>query len=124
MRWAVMLIALVLAGGCGRTGPLVSHGKPVSYWVEKLQDRDAKERKKAVVALGHVGSADPAAIPAVIGAVKDTDATVRREAVLALLNLGSSAQEAVPALTAAQKDRDPQVRTYAAKALERIRGAK
>jgi HEAT repeat protein len=118
---AVVLV-LLLVGGCGRKEPLLSHGRPVTYWLEKLQDRDARERKKAVVALGHVGAADPEAIPAVIGAVKDRDAVVRREAVLALLN--ANARDALPALTEAQKDRDPQVRAYAAKALERIQGGK
>jgi HEAT repeat protein len=122
VRFAVLLGLLVLASGCGRTEPLTSHGRPVSYWLEQLHDRDAKARRKAVVALGHVGAADPAAIPAVIGAVRDQDAGVRREAVVALLNAG--AREAIPALTEARHDRDPQVRAYAAKALERIQGAK
>jgi HEAT repeat protein len=122
MRLAVVLIVLMLVGGCGRREPLLSHGRPVTYWLEKLQDRDAKERKKAVKALGHVGAADPAAIPAVIAAVKDRDAVVRREAVLALLNAG--AKEAMPALTEAQKDSDAQVRAYAAKALEKIQAGK
>jgi HEAT repeat protein len=124
MRFAVVVLMLAVASGCGRKGPLLSHGQPVAYWLEKAHDRDAKVRRKAVVALGHVGSADHAAIPAVIGAVKDPDAGVRREAVLALLNLGSGAREAVPSLTEAQKDRDPQARAYAAKALERIQGPK
>jgi HEAT repeat protein len=120
MRVAAVLMMVMLVGGCGRREPLLSHGRPVSYWLEKVHDRDARERKKAVVALGHVGAADSAAIPAVVGAVKDKDAVVRRQAVLALLN--ANVRDAVPALTEAQNDSDPQVRAYAAKALERIQG--
>src|SRR5262245_35577210 len=104
------LIALVgfttLLNGCGSKAPLTAHGKPVSHWVWALQDPDPKVRQKAVVALGHVGTADPAAIPAVTGAVKDRDAGVRRAAVLALLAIGPEARDALPALTEAQKDRD------------------
>jgi HEAT repeat protein len=122
VRFAVLLGLLVFVVGCGRTEPLTSHGRPVTYWLAQLHDRDAKARRKAVVALGHVGAADPTAIPAVIDATKDKDPVVRREAILALLNAG--AKEAVPALTEARNDRDPQVRAYATKALERIQGTK
>ena len=88
--------------------------------VEGLKEPDAKARKKAVVALGHAATADPAALPALTGAVKDRDASVRREAVLALLNLGPDARDAAPALTEALKDKDAKVREYAGKALERV----
>jgi HEAT repeat protein len=120
MRSFLFCCVVFLLAGCGGTEPLVSHGKPVSSWVEALRDRDARVRKKAVVALGHVGTADPAALPALIGAVKDRDLEVRRAAVLALLNLGPQAREAVPVLTEAQKDADARVRSYAVKALQRI----
>jgi HEAT repeat protein len=124
MRSVVFICLAVLIAGCGKKEPLLSHGRPVSHWLQALHDPDPKTRKKAVVALGHVGTADPAAIPAVIEAVKDADPTVRAEAVLALLNLGPAAKDAVPALTEAQNDADPKVRGYAGKALERIQGSK
>jgi HEAT repeat protein len=110
-------------GACNhKTQPLQSHGRPVSHWLEELKKPDPQARKKAITALGHVGKADPAAIPALIGALHDSDARVRDSAVLALLNLGSDAKEAVPALTDATKDKDATVRNHAAKALERIQG--
>jgi HEAT repeat protein len=115
---------IVVLAGCAKKEPLLSHGQPVSHWLQALHDPDPKTRKKAIVALGHVGTADPAAIPAVIDAIKDSDPTVRAEAVLALLNLGPDAKEAVPALTEAQSDKDAKVREYAAKALERVQGRK
>jgi HEAT repeat protein len=113
-----------LASGCGKKEPLLSHGQPVSHWLGVLKDPNPQARKKAVTALGHVGAADPDAIPAVVGAVKDPDPAVRAEAVLALLNLGPVAKEAVPILEEARSDRDPKVREYAWKALERIQGSK
>ncbi|HEY1860092.1 MAG TPA: HEAT repeat domain-containing protein [Gemmataceae bacterium] len=124
MRFILFISLAVLAAGCAKKEPLLSHGQLVSHWLEVLNDPNPQNRKKAVTALGHVGSADPEAIPAVISAVKDPDATVRAEAVLALLNLGPAAKEAVPTLEEARSDRDPKVREYAAKTLERVQGTK
>jgi HEAT repeat protein len=123
-RCVFVLCLSILIAGCGKKEPLLSHGQPVSHWLQTLHDPDPKTRKKAVVALGHVGTADAAAIPAVIEAVKDPDPTVRAEAILALLNLGPDAKEAIPALTEAQTDKDAKVREFAGKALERIQGSK
>ena len=121
MRSLIIFLVPLAMIGCGQSTPLATHGKPVSHWVEVLRGPDAKARKKAVIALGHVGTADPAVMPALIGALKDRDATVRAEAVLALLNLGPAAKDAIPALEEATKDKDAKVRGYAVKALERIR---
>jgi HEAT repeat protein len=108
--------------GCGRApGPLLAHGKSVEHWLGELKKPDAAGRKKAVAALGLVGGADPAAVPALIGALKDRDATVRDAAVLALFNLGPDARDAAPALQeVAQRDASPTVRAHAAKALAQL----
>ena len=121
---AGLLAAGATTAGCGKTEPpLTAGGRPVSYWLDELKKPDPKARKKAVRELGHVGAADPAAIPAVTAAVKDRDAAVRRDAVLALLNLGPAAKDAAPSLAeAAKSDPDPTVRKDAAKALERVQG--
>lgn len=125
LRLAV-LIGLLTATGCGPPdAPLTAGGHPVAYWLAELGKPDAKARAKAVKELGRVGPADPAAIPAVTGALKDRDAGVRKAAVLALLNLGPAAVEALPVLVeASTKDADPAVRSHAAKAVERVRGAR
>ncbi|HLW66010.1 MAG TPA: HEAT repeat domain-containing protein [Gemmataceae bacterium] len=118
----VCVLLLPLSGACNhKTQPLQSHDHPVTYWLQELKSQDPKARKKAVTALGHVGKADPAAIPALIDALHDGDAGVRDASVLALLNLGSDAKEARPALTEATNDKDATVRDHAAKALEKIR---
>ncbi|MFL5338969.1 MAG: HEAT repeat domain-containing protein [Gemmataceae bacterium] len=118
------MLAAAVVSGCGRSdGPLTAGGQPVSYWLADLNKPDPRSRKKAVKELGHVGAAHPAAIPAVIGALKDHDATVRMEAVVALLNLGRAGKQAEPQLADMSKsDPDKRVREYAVKAVERIEG--
>jgi HEAT repeat protein len=118
-----LLLPLLFALGCSsKPDTLTAGGHPVAYWLDEAKKPDPKARRKAVRELGHVGKADPAALPAVTEALKDRDVEVRREAALALLNLGADAKEAEPALVEAGKDGDKTVREYAAKALERIRG--
>jgi HEAT repeat protein len=119
-----LLVPLALAvAGCSAKPdePLRAGGHTVAHWLDELKKPDPKARKKAVKELGHVGRADPDAIPAVTGALRDADAGVRAEAALALLNLGPDAAEAAPALSEATRDKDPKVREFAAKALDRVR---
>jgi vesicle coat complex subunit len=122
MRRFVILGLTVLAAGCGRGAPTMAHGQPVDHWVRALHDPQAKVRKKAVTVLGNVGDADPAVIPALIGAVRDRDAEVRGEAILALMKLGPAAREATAVLKEACQDKDAKVRAYAVKTLERMQG--
>jgi HEAT repeat protein len=115
------LVAVVFLGGCGPAAPTLSGGKPVSYWVDALRDPNAyaRARKKAVDELGNVGAADPAAFPAVLGALKDDpDPAVRGEAARAVVKFGPKAQEAVPTLeNMRDNDPDPATRDLAARAL-------
>jgi HEAT repeat protein len=113
-----MLTALA---GCGGATPTMAGGKPVAHWVEQMRSPDARARKRAVEKLGNVGPADPAALPAVLAALKDVDAAVRGAAVLALMKFGPEARQAADTLAELrQRDRSPQVRDYAARALKKI----
>lgn len=120
---ALTILLGACCAGCGKSPPTLAGGRPVSYWVGALRDPDAKVRKKAAFKLGNVGTADPAAFPALLGALEDRDAVVRREVILALVKFGPAAKEAIPALTAVQeKDRDAKARAYASKALVKLQG--
>lgn len=121
--WVMSVLLVVWVTGCGESQPALIHGRSVAYWLQALQNRDARFRKKAVEALGNVGSADAAVVPALIQAVQDPDGGVRDAAVLALFKIGPDAPEAIPVLRAAQKDKDTKVRKHAEKALARIQGA-
>lgn len=118
-------ILVYLLIGCGQPKAMLAGGKPVSHWLKASQDPDPKVRKTAVAKLGNVGTADPAALPAVIGALKDPHDAVRREAILAVLKYGSAAREAVPQLIEMQRhDRNAQVRSYATQTLEKLQAEK
>jgi HEAT repeat protein len=124
LRTLALLTGLAVAGCSKPAAPLTAGGRPVAHWLDELKKPDPKARKKAVRELGHVGKADPAAIPAVTGALKDSDAAVRQEACLALLNLGPDAADADAALAGATQDPDAKVREYAAEALAKVRGTR
>src|SRR5439155_16911918 len=89
---SLVVSSAALLGGCGKEQPMLAGGKPVSHWVQALQNPDPKVRKQAAFKLGNVGPADPTALPALIEALKDRDAGVRREAILALLKCGPAAR--------------------------------
>ncbi len=116
------ILAFVMLG-CGQPKTTLAGGKPVGHWLKMLQAPDPTVRKTAVIKLGNVGTADPAALPALISALKDPDATIRGQAILALLKSGPAANEAIPILTEMQRtDQNAQVRTYAAQVLEKLQG--
>jgi HEAT repeat protein len=122
--WFIVVCTVVMAGGCARkSGPVTAGGRPAVEWAADLGSADPAVRKKAVRELGHIGTADKATVPTLVGALKDKDAGVREAAVLALLAIGPPAAEAGPALTEI-RDRDPvpKVRQVAGKAVERLRG--
>jgi HEAT repeat protein len=127
-RELILMRLLLIAGlslplaGCGEKPPLVVHGKPVSHWVEAMQDPDPQARIKAARMLGNAGAADSAVVPALIKGLKDPEAEVRGEVILALLKIGPDAREAIPALREARQDEDDRVQSYAEKALQRIQG--
>ena len=78
-------------------------------------------RRQAVLKLGNVGDADPAAAEALAGALRDPDALVRHDAVLGVLKLAKPAESIVATLeTMARGDADARVREVAAKALAKL----
>jgi len=119
--WLIVVVAVGLTSCARKSGPVTAGGRPAAEWAADLGSADAAVRKKAARELGRIGAADPAAVPALIRALKDKDAGVREAAVLALLAIGPPAAEAGPALTEV-RDRDPvpKVRQEAGKAVERV----
>jgi HEAT repeat protein len=120
----LILLTLIsgLFSGCSKPQPILSGGKPPSYWVRNVSSPDKKLRKTAVMKLGNAGTAAADVVPALVGALHDADAQVRREAIFALCKVGPQARKALPELeTMCRQDRDGRVRTCAARAVEKLR---
>jgi RNA polymerase sigma factor (sigma-70 family) len=75
-------------------------GKPATFWLKQLKDRDSGYRKEAVQALAGIGKVDRAVLPVLAGAMKDEDDGVIEEAARGLAGIG---KPAVPYLIAALK---------------------
>jgi serine/threonine protein kinase len=89
-----------------------------------LQSGDSFTRWRGVLALGALGTAAAAAVPALVDVLDDQDDNVRWTAATTLGKIGPAAGDAVPALAAALADRgDPVIHKHAAAALAAIGSA-
>jgi HEAT repeat protein len=95
-------------------------GRPLSYWIHALQDKEADKRKQAAFALGRMGPQGEKAVPALAVALKDESEVVRLNASLSLMKIGAEARSAVPELAEALEDEVDWVRMNAALALSRM----
>jgi HEAT repeat protein len=118
MRLIPIAVFLITFLGCSRS-PIANTGERVNYWVQVLQEPEAKRRQEAAFKLGNLGPTDPAKVlPALIAALKDADAEVRCAAILALVKCRPEARRAISELAEVQKnDDDARVRDYAGQAV-------
>jgi HEAT repeat protein len=119
MRIAIA-VALLTASGCARDdrGPMLAGGREVKSWLADLHDPKPQVRRQAVLKLGNVGDADPAAAEGLAEAIRDSDSIVRRNAVSAVAKLSNPSDE-ILAWLMVMGDRDPdlRVRDYAKRAI-------
>ncbi len=97
--------------------PVLFRGKPTTYWVQALKDRDPKYRADAVKALGGIAEVDRSVIPILTTALKDRNYDVR---FLAATTLGDLGTAALPTLQEVMKNGPVAARRLAAQALGRI----
>lgn len=97
-------------------------GRSLTSWVSDLKALAPYSRNAAAYAIGGMGPAAKAAVPALIAALDDPEATVRFPVCIALREIGPAAKEAVPALTKVLDDRNDDVAAMARKALITITG--
>src|SRR5260370_18428270 len=96
-------------------------GRPTTYWIRELKEKDPKKRMKAAAYLGFIGSEAKEAVPALCRILQeDTDHEVRSNAALALYHMGRDAKGAVPTLIHGLKDDFVYVRMNCALALAGI----
>ena len=101
----------------------VFQGRPLSAWIADLKAAAPATRNAAAYAIGGIGPAAGAAVPALVEALKeDNSATVRYPVCVALREIGPAAKDAVPALTEALDDRNDEIAAMARKAIRAITG--
>ncbi len=96
-------------------------GQPLGEWTKSLDDPDPETRKRAIFAVGSMGSDAGEAVPRLARIlVEDPDRGDRIEASLALSKMDPASRAAVPELARALEDSEPYVRMNAARALSRL----
>jgi HEAT repeat protein len=116
----MVALALLMAWGCSgkEQGPMLAGGREVKSWVAAAHDPKPQVRRQAVLKLGNVGDADPAAAQALAEALRDADALVRRVAVLAVAKLSKPGAAILAQLRVmSERERDLLVREHAKKAI-------
>lgn len=124
MTGAIALLALLAGRAEGqRAKEPTFDGRPLSSWIADLKAAAPATRNAAAYAIGGMGPAAKAAVPALVEALKDdSDPAVRFPVCIALREIGPDAKEAVPALTEALDDRNDDIAAMARKAIKAITG--
>ena len=119
---AMFSVALWTIAGCSQEEPeFLAGGREVESWVAALRDPDPLLRRQAVMKLGNVSDADPAAAEALTEALLDTDVQVRRAAVFAVVKLKDPSEAITAQLdTMSRTDEDADVRDIAGRALKHL----
>ena len=110
-----LLLALV-AASCS-SEPSES-GKPLSYWVERLNDRDPHSRKAALGTIGLMGPTARSALPAIQTAIDDPEGSVGCEALMTYQIVSKDTLDWAPVLRALSQG-PPLTRDCAAIALSK-----
>jgi RNA polymerase sigma factor (sigma-70 family) len=92
-------------------------GKPATFWVKALRDRDPKFRQDALTALGGIAEVDHSLLPIIIASLRDSDEEVRETASVQLAKVGPPA---LPLLIAGLKDTRQHYRTWVMQTLSRF----
>ena len=117
---AVVIVIAVVAAGCRNEppGPTLVGGREPDYWLHRLEDRDASNRREAIRKLGNAGNLASKTRPALSRMLRDRDPLVRRETIYALHKLSNlSAEESAELESMRTRDPDHAVRDAAVKAL-------
>jgi HEAT repeat protein len=120
-RCLVLLVCTaILFIGCNRKEEVIYQGKPLSAWIEMLEDSNPRTRFSAVNAVGKIGPEAREAIPALIETIRQTrnhDKRILLACNYALLAMG---KEIVPSMISLLKDDDWEMRRGAAWILGKV----
>jgi HEAT repeat protein len=116
---------LTATSGCSHEEPdFLAGGREVESWITALHDSNPLVRREAVMKLGNVGDADPAAAEGLTEALRDSDVQVRRAAVFAVVKLEEPGEAITSQLEIMRRnDSEPGIREVAGKALKKLNRA-
>jgi len=100
---------------------MLAGGRELNSWVAELSNPKPQVRRQAVLKLGNVGDADPAAAEGLASALHDSDVLVRRDAVHAVVKLKQPSEAMLARLREMNHtDPDATVRDFAKRALVKL----
>jgi hypothetical protein len=111
---ALLVCIAVLSIGCSKKEEVTYQGKPLSAWIEMLEDSNPSTRFSAINAVGKIGPEAREAIPALIETIRQTrnhDKRILLACNYALLAMG---KEIVPNMISLLKDDEWEMRRGAA----------
>jgi HEAT repeat protein len=117
---ALLVCIAVLSIGCSKKEEVTYQGKPLSAWIEMLEDTNPSTRFSAINAVGKMGPEAREAIPALIETIRQTrnhDKRILLACNYALLAMG---KEIVPSMISLLKDDDLEMRRGAAWILGKV----
>lgn len=125
MSGAIVLLTLLASRGEAQKAKEPSFdGRSLSSWIADLNAPAPQTRNAAAYAIGGMGPAAKAAVPALVSVLKDQNepATVKYPVCVALREIGPDAKDAVPALTETLDDRNDELASMARRAIKAITG--
>jgi HEAT repeat protein len=111
---ALVVCTVVLSIGCTKKEKVTYQGKPLSTWIEMLNDKDPIRRFPAIKAVGEIGPEAREAIPLLIKTIRESRNRDRRTLVACNHALLGMDKEIVPHMISLLKDDEWEMRRGAA----------
>src|SRR5262245_45525654 len=89
LEMALTAVLLTAAAASAQSARFLD--RPPAYWLDQLSRSEAQARRSAAFALGQLGPAAAAAVPALVRALADSDPRVADAAAFALGQIGPAA---------------------------------
>lgn len=110
----------ILSIGCSKKEEVAYQGKPLSAWIEMLNEPDPNTKYSAIQAIGEIGPQAKEAIPVLVKTIRETrnrDKRILYACNKALLGMG---KEVVPHMISLLKDDDWEMRRGSAWVLGKV----
>jgi HEAT repeat protein len=100
----ILACIAILTLGCAKKGEVSYQGKPLSAWIEMLNDSDPNRKYAAIKAIGEIGQEAKEAIPILVETIRETRNRDKRILVACNDALFGMGREIVPHMIRLLKD--------------------